>query len=500
MSVAEFHSQIDSVLRARGGAYKQYSCKTVSWDDVQRGEVDGNLSCWGDNITDTRLYAKDGRQLFTVRPENWNEKLGWVDANDVDIIVQDSVTQDNDDLNGNPNLASFLKEISKYGKYAGVKAGNIGLNNALIDNKVSIRFQTTFLPVEEPNPETAAPDEFAKLEFATEAYSYATRDNKDPRNLVLLCTSQGVAVQADQTGKQKLFHHRVEDSDYGRANVLIHRHWLEAERSKHKVGGQQVETEEEKQEAKSRGKATAERLGPKALGTRFNALLTVQVPLEQKEKERIRYSGAVFGASKKKSGLKMPNLFAAKGMKVQKCAAPMMASNMEMKMQMACDDLLDMSTEYNSYQDAACEEEGAFEFDEDDSDMEGLEEEGGKKCKKSCIESDSDEEDDEEERGEISAPKSEKKVGTANAARVSVGTEQDTWGGLKEQLKEERELKRHSSEHVTITVIFYYTVIGGVPAEEDVIRAIDDLELMYAACDGSGKLGEAAFNFMKSEL
>lgn len=357
MSVAEFHSQIDSVLRARGGAYKQYSCKTVSWDDVQRGEVDGNLSCWGDNITDTRLYAKDGRQLFTVRPENWNEKLGWVDANDVDIIVQDSVTQDNDDLNGNPNLASFLKQISTYGKYAGVKAGNTGLNNALIDKKVSIRFQTTFLPVEEPNPETAAPDEFEKFEFATEAYSYATRDNKDPRNLVLLCTSQGVAVQADQSGKQKLFHHRIEESDFGRANVLIHRHWLEAERSKHKVGGQQVETEEEKQEAKARGKATAERLGPKALGTRFNALLTVQVPLEQKEKERIRYSSAssaVQFSKKKKSSFKMPSLFGGgKEMKMKKCTAPMMASSpMEMKMQIACDDLLDMSTEYNSYQDA----------------------------------------------------------------------------------------------------------------------------------------------------
>ena len=55
----------------------------------------------------------------------------------------------------------------------------------------SIRFQTTFIPVEDSG------DGRSKLEFATEAYNYNTMDDADPRNLVLLCTSQGMAVQQD---------------------------------------------------------------------------------------------------------------------------------------------------------------------------------------------------------------------------------------------------------------------------------------------------------------
>ena len=67
-SVDETMRAINAACRAKGGAHAGYSCKVVSWDDVSRGTVGGNLSCWGANITDTYLKSKDGAQLFTVYP------------------------------------------------------------------------------------------------------------------------------------------------------------------------------------------------------------------------------------------------------------------------------------------------------------------------------------------------------------------------------------------------------------------------------------------------
>merc|ERR1719409_1872484 len=69
------------------------------------------------------------------------------------------------------------------------------------------------------------------------------RSDSDPRNLVILCTTQGIALQQDGQGTKKLFHHAVDKDDN------VHRYWLEAERSNHKVGGAQIETKEEKQDA-----------------------------------------------------------------------------------------------------------------------------------------------------------------------------------------------------------------------------------------------------------
>lgn len=90
-SVKETAQAIDQACRRRGGVYAQYSCKYVSWDDSSRTQHDGwggGLSSVGNNISDTYLKAKDdGRQLFTVRPDNWNEKLGSVSSADVVVLV-----------------------------------------------------------------------------------------------------------------------------------------------------------------------------------------------------------------------------------------------------------------------------------------------------------------------------------------------------------------------------------------------------------------------------
>mmetsp|Transcript_4251 Transcript_4251/g.6929 ORF Transcript_4251/g.6929 Transcript_4251/m.6929 type:complete len:440 (-) Transcript_4251:254-1573(-) len=271
-TVRQTMDSINQACRSRGGKYGGYSCQVVSWDDVSRGTVGGSLSCWGANITDTYLKSKDGTQLFTVRPDNWNEKLGVVTSSEIAVVSGNHVA------GGGPlkpvTLRDFMKNIGSYGAYAGLERG-ADISDDILDKQCSIRFQTTFLPISGSR---------GTFEFATEAYNYNTLHDDDPRNLVLLCTSQGVAVQQDGQGAKRLFHHAVDDTG------AIHRYWLEAERSDHKVGGEQRETNEERTDAMSRGKATASVIGTIAMGTRFNVLMTIQVPLQQKKQSEVSFS------------------------------------------------------------------------------------------------------------------------------------------------------------------------------------------------------------------
>merc|ERR1719352_472450 len=94
-------------------------------------------------------------------------------------------------------------------------------------------------------------------------------------------------------------------------------------------------------------------------------------------------------------------------------------------------------------------------------------------------------------------------VGEANAARVSVASRVAKDAGSHKlrvtEADSEQTLARHPSEHVTITVIFYYTVKGGVPSSEDVVRAIDDLESMYRATNAA-RLADSTLDYMKGPL
>jgi len=394
-SIKETLDQINTVLKQSNvGPYNNYSCKTVSWDDVQRGTVGDSLSCWGSNITDTRLYAKDGRQLFTVRGDNWNERLGKVTIDDLVLIASA------EHGGGGPTelkpitLRTLLENTSKYGEYANLTKDS--LLHEKLDQEVSVRFQTTFLPVEEGEKQA--------LEFAPEAYNYNTKDDDDPRNLILLCTTQGLAIQQDGKGGVKLFHHSS-------ANGTIQRHWLEAESTSHKVGGSQVETVEERKDAMKRGKSTSAVIGTRAIGTRFNVLMTIQVPLQQKQKEmRFSFGDEMYGAE--------------------------------------------------SFSDEESEEEYcSFDMFV---------------CK------------------DLTSPR---RLAKSSAARVSKGSLHDSWTGLSVKNPE-----RHQNEHITATIVMYYTCSGGVPSETDVKSAIDDLEELYKAIEVNGKLADAEFDFMKSDL
>lgn len=445
ITVNDTMNAINRACKAKGGVYKEYSCKSVSWDDVKRGNVGGKLSSWGANITDTYLTARDGRRLFTVRSDNWNEKLGVIASSDLALVQGNQIPQEEQkpkqtgsnnfftDLFTQRNntkdasrpqaklkpitLKTFLENAKEYGSYAGLKTEN--LSDEILDKTCSIRFQTTFLPV--------ATGDKTTLEFATEAYNYNTLDDSDPRNLILLCTTQGIALQQDGRGKKKLFHHAVD------AHKKIHRYWLEAEKTAHKVGGEQKESKEERKDAIARGKATSSVIGTKAMGQRFNVLMTIQIPLAQKKKPQARAVSAAFSSS----------------ITLQTAA---MMKNMK-----ALDEISAMSMDLSS---------AATVF--------------SKKPRK--------------KKGWLGSSR-KMRTGTANAARVSRGKEVDVWDGLSQV-----EPKRNTEEHITITIVSYFTIAGGVPSEDDVVAAIDDMEKLYASCAKKGKLAEPTFNFMKDEL
>jgi hypothetical protein len=418
VTISDTMQAINRACRGRGGKYAGYSCQVVSWDDVSRGTLGGSLSCWGANITDTYLKSKHGEQLFTVRPDNWNEKLGKVASSEVALVAGNHVAGGHEPLFP-VTLRDFLKAIESYGRYAGLEPGT-ELSNEELDRECSIRFQTTFLPVV---------GERGTLEFATEAYNYNTTSDEDPRNLVLLCTSQGVAVQQDGAGAKRLFHHATD------MDGAIHRYWLEAEQSTHKVGGAQRETAEEREDALRRGKATASVIGTRAMGTRFNVLMTIQVPLEQKKPPERPGIGGGF---------------------------------------------LDMSDEDSDcdFEEMCCAE-GAMD--------EGGYSDGDFSAPAAAAATSS--------MSMYRAAKPSPPTGTANAARVSRGSEFDVWPGLSTSSP-----KRHPGEHVTLTVVIYNTVTGGVPSEADVMAAIDDLENLYEQCGAHGRLADATFDFMKKDL
>jgi huntingtin len=405
----------------------------VSWDDVQRGTVGGGLSCWGSNITDTRLYAKDARPLFTVRGDNWNERLGKVSTSDIALVANDSGGGGGVDSLKPFTLREFLSRPSSFGSYNNLTASSLA--DADLDKTVSVRFQTTFLPVD-------ASTSRGTLQFAPEAYNYNTRSDDDPRNLVLLCTSQGLAVQQDGSGAKKLFHHAV-DPD-GRTK----RYWLEAEASDHKVGGEQRETKEEREDALARGKATSSVIGLQSMGTRFNTLMTIQIPLQQKPQENMPpapcsaafggFGGGGFAGGGFGGGIPTFSM----------CAAPALGA---------------------AY--APGPQGGNF---------------GGPKVKSKA-----------RGRGAPRRMVAAAPTGKSSAARVSRGSAVDEtvpYEGLKV-----KDAKRHENEGITVTIVFYYVCAGGVPSESDVVSAINDLENMYRGVENSN-LGDEKFDFMKSEL
>jgi hypothetical protein len=426
-------TRVNEILKAGPQQYRHYSCKVVSWDDASRGTVGGGLSSLGSNITDTYLVAKTaGTRLFTIRSGNWNEKLGCLSTKDVALVAGHTLLPAAATQLKPVTLANYLKNIGAHGAYAGLAQG-LDLSSPALDDKVSIRFQTTFLPVGTGPRGT--------LEFTTESYNYQTRSNRDPKNLLLLCTTQGAALQQDGPGKQRLFHHALT------ADKTIERHFLEAETTRHKVGGAQTETAAERKVALDRGKAVSSVIGTRAMGTRFNVLLTVQIPLKQAERPSRGYGGG-YG-----SGYGSGSGSSSSSSDDEKCCVHV----------------------YGNAEQEKCSKGASFKR----NDVYKFKHKHKGRA-----------------RGGARGGRAEADRGRATAARVSRGSKHDVWDGLTK-----KDPLRHPSQHITVTAVIYHTIAGGVPTDEDVQAAVQDMENLYASCTGGqGQLAGPAFDFMKKEL
>jgi len=240
-----------------------FTCNFVSWEDVNRGFSNGSLSSLGSNITDVRLYTENGNNLFVVRPENWNERLGQVKTNEFCLIK------------GNETIGNYLSPItlhnylSNFGQYA--QCHSINTNTRLVHDyeNINIRFQTCFIPLEKEE------------QFYVELYNYQTGYSGDPRNQILLGTSQGTAIHQNCPGPHRIEHQAVDSSG------KVHGYLLKATASKCPVGEPQNESPEDISRAISEGTASATVIGIKAMGQRFNAVLLIQIPL----KDMVRYRG-----------------------------------------------------------------------------------------------------------------------------------------------------------------------------------------------------------------
>lgn len=358
-----FQDQVNTFLKGTN-----YSLKLISWNDVSRDKsYQTGLSSFGNNITDVKLVGKNNEQFYTIRSDNWNEKIGTVSSQDVAIITE--TTEGLVPM----TLSKFLTE------------NNL---SSTLDDKVSIRFQTTFLPITD--------DDYGSIEFCTESYSYNTPDPSNPKNLLLLCTTQGLTMHTNKHTYQKLFlqSRNVEGN-------LVNQ-WLEAEETKYKVGFEQLENEMEVEENTKKGKASSGVIGIRSMGQRFNCLLTVQIPLKQKlmTKRHIDCYGQT-------------NFFESK---------------------------------VTSYSLSALSVK--------------------------------------------SKPRSMPMGGISSAARVSKGSV----ASERAVEVDVNNYKRSDTEHITITVILYHVVKGGLPTQEDVIAAVTELDNLYASCSWSGNLKDTSQN------
>eukprot|EP00438_Fugacium_kawagutii_P005467 Skav230567 [mRNA] locus=scaffold1941:32823:37347:- [translate_table: standard] len=196
--------------------------------------------------------AWHGVPLFTLRSENWNERLGAVSAE---------------------------QELGLYGSYAGL-ATACNLHEPKADVQCSIRFQTTFLPVQT----TEAP---GKLEFATDTGHHWARPGTNGHYWAIGKPDVGGTTwnHICPPGSLQLQHPEGRRPTEPAAAVHLAGHggatgWLWGQEAVPPrggrcwedppllVGGEQLESATEKATALARGKATSSVIGIKAMGQR----------------------------------------------------------------------------------------------------------------------------------------------------------------------------------------------------------------------------------------
>lgn len=243
---------MNTCLKELGGvAATDYSAGTVAWNDGQRGSVNGSLSAFGSNITDARIRTRKGTHLNVARPNNMNEKLGVTNASNF-LFVEKDGTQ--------VTAQEVLETISERAKYMGYTSVNPRVSK---NQKVVYRVQNAWIPFERGQTEE---------DIVPEHYSYQTTSRSNPRNLIVLGTSQGVFVHSDGVGEQKLFAHETAHD----GNVS--EHWFKAEATSTRVGHSVLNDTVKAGDTR----AHAVELGVKGMGPRANCFVVMSIPNEQK--------------------------------------------------------------------------------------------------------------------------------------------------------------------------------------------------------------------------
>lgn len=271
------HSAIADLLRPVAKR-RGYHAECITWDDCTRGVVsDGfsfspldGLTSGGPSITDSRTVDDEKKPIWMVRSENFNERIGYIKASEVAVVVGNEEGGATKTLRS-VLLSDYLRNLGIYAKHAGAPDGSSLLSDDL-DTTISIRPQVSFVD--------------ADTQFTTNAYVYGSRDPTNPQNLVLYCTSQGTSPFAPAGGRgENLYLQTV------RPDGKIELSWLKAKESEFGVGAEQKESAETRAAALAAGSAVSMCIGPKILGPKFNVCMMVQVPLKQQPMARYRGLG-----------------------------------------------------------------------------------------------------------------------------------------------------------------------------------------------------------------
>lgn len=247
-----------------GGNHLRYSCRSISWDERQ-GRVEGS----SDNFVDARLCSKDGRQLFTVRGDRWDERWGSVSSRDISLISVDEQSDCGDLCSS--SLHKILKRPHDPSSSSVPFKRRGSISNEYLDRQIFVRFQTTFIPLHDN-------EDISDLEIAPQAYNFESLGVDDPKNILLFCTNQGlITSQQDEEGEQNIYHNT--DDRCG----TVQRFWMSGKSSTDMIQGPRLAGENVGPTKKNEKKSifpNQHTMGIQDIIQRNNLLMIVQVPLE----------------------------------------------------------------------------------------------------------------------------------------------------------------------------------------------------------------------------
>lgn len=224
-----------------------YMAGTVAWNDGARGVSAGALTAFGSNITDARIEAQDGGFVPFVRPNNLDELLGVTTADEVHLVDNDGSSLTLDDV-------LVPEKLMQRARYMGYTSIDIPRKSK---RPVVLRFQHAFVGLDATGHRSVVPTH----------YSYQTSSRDDPKNLILLATSQGITVQCDDAGQNKLFAHSTDAS-----GATVNK-WFDVTATQAAVG-----------HAASSAGTTTKELGVKGMGARENCFVLINIPCKQQNR------------------------------------------------------------------------------------------------------------------------------------------------------------------------------------------------------------------------